>query len=123
MALSVKDVCAIIRAASQHQVVELSFADLKLVFASRLPYSPLEKPRNHSVPEDPSVQTVFPEALTDAQIDGDHEMLEQIRLSQLMVSDPEGFESVMIDEQIHGQRVEPDEVAQDLGTERALQRS
>src|SRR3954464_8206283 len=75
---SVKDLCAIIRAASQYQVKELSLGNLRLVFASRLPYEKLDKPRNHSVPEDPTVETVFPSEVTPSQVAGDFELSEEV---------------------------------------------
>jgi hypothetical protein len=110
---TVKEVSAIIKAAHHLNVKELRLGDLAVVFFSRLPYGPLDKPRNSAPQESPDKVTSEPEPHPLKAIAEDADLLREMHQTQLMIDDPEAFESVMIDEQIHGSR-KPDAQAQDL---------
>lgn len=99
---TIKELCKLIETAAAHGVSELKYADLSVTFgpkdrkgAEETVYLPKEFSLDTLASQD-SEQSVPPQV--------SHELLEDMRRSQLLIDDPMAFEQEMIDLHVsHGE--------------------
>lgn len=119
--VSVRELCSIIRVAASHNVSKLTLGDLSIEFVRLPSYSPLEEPvkvpLEFEAPE--TLQTVQQNPPVQGRIADEREILDDIRLSQMICDDPEAFEQEVIDGHLHGLR-ERDEEARYSSFEQAV---
>lgn len=96
--VSSRDVCLIIKTASQYNVAELEFGPLRVVFTRVPSYSPLEQPVTESnQSEGNGLSFAVSGHKAHLPLNDDSELLEAIRTTQLAIDDPMAFEQEMAD--------------------------
>lgn len=97
--LRARDICAIIKSCSQNGVTVFRFGDLSLQFEPiEISRSPVAMPDWPKAPYHPEASAVAQEKLEQV----DKNLVEDMRLSQLLIDDPLGYEQEMIDAHMRG---------------------
>ena len=121
--VTIKEVCNLIRVASQHAVSELKFGPLSVTFSPRLlSYGQLDKPVDSLSPVVPlSSEAPLPIEPLAGGFDGAADIREDVRQSMLLIDDPLAFEQEMEDSHLQSPK-DPDEEARYRSSEQALSR-